>query len=102
MLKAVLEYTYGGERHPQSQAFYEVIKAERTTFEFAEDRLESLLQLNEDYLRITEYLGTRTWFWKISVNNKNASLIIILAVLPPIKDEWNYPLYRDSQLSHTF
>ncbi len=82
VLLAVLSYPYGGEKHEDSSAFYDVIRAERSSFEFSSDRLDSLLQLEEDYLRIKEYLGTKTWFWKINAIEGNRGIEVIIALLP--------------------
>lgn len=82
VLLAIVNYPYGGKKHKNSSAFYDVITAERSSFEFTPDKLNSLLQVKEDYLRIKEYLGTKTWFWKITATEGKSGLEVIIALLP--------------------
>jgi hypothetical protein len=83
VLQAVLFYPYGGEMHKDSGSFYEILLTERNTFEFDGNRLNSLFaDLEDDYLRIHEYLGVRTWFWRILARKADLSLEVILSRLP--------------------
>jgi len=97
ILDAVLHYPYGGETHKNGSSFYEIIIAERKTFEFDPERLETLLgDLEDDYLRISQYLGTRTWFWKIIAVKNDKKLEVIICLLPESDDiqERTYTIIR--------
>lgn len=100
ILRAILEYPYGGEKHKNSDAFYQVITAERGSFEFSPDRLDSLLELEEDYLRIKEYLGTTTWFWRITANKGKSELEVIIALIPAESRENTEKRYRVIKWMH--
>jgi hypothetical protein len=82
VLESVLHYPYGGEKHEQSDSFFEVIMTERAILEFSDEKLKNLLDIEDDYLRIREYLGTRTWFWRISIIDDESSLEVIISVIP--------------------
>jgi hypothetical protein len=82
VLLAVLNYPYGGKRHDESLLYYEIIKNERAGLELDNLFLEQHLILEGEYLRILQYLGTRTWFWKITATMEEESLEVILCRLP--------------------
>ncbi|MBN2658741.1 MAG: hypothetical protein JXR86_16920 [Spirochaetales bacterium] len=82
ILKAVLYYPYRGTTHEKAGDFLEIIRAERSVLEIDGDRLSEILPDEEEYLRIRQYLGTRTWFWKASVEYEEAELTVIFARLP--------------------
>jgi hypothetical protein len=82
VLYAVLNYPYGGEKHEDCLNFYEIIKSERTTFELENERLDQIFNLEGEYVRITQYLGTQTWFWKITATLDDQVLEVVLCRLP--------------------
>ena len=82
ILGAVLNYPYGGEKHEDAASFFEVIKAERNVFELDDKRIKELLIVEEDYLRILEYLGSTTWFWRITAQCEDFILDVVLCRLP--------------------
>lgn len=82
ILSAVLNYPYGDKKHENSAAFLETIKAERSVFEIEKKRLKELLPVEEDYLRILEYIGTTTWFWRIKAKSENLTLDVVLCRYP--------------------
>lgn len=82
ILNAVLSYPYGGESHKNGSDYLEILTAERTTMELTPDRLQSLFQLEDHYLRIPQYLGCKTWFWKITAELNDHELNVIICRVP--------------------
>lgn len=82
ILKAVLFYPYGEEVHEQAADYLDVLTAERTTMEITRERLQSLIEAEDQYLRIFQYLGTTTWFWRIKATSGADSLDAVICRLP--------------------
>lgn len=82
VLHAVLYYPYGGTVHKNGQFYFNAITSQRDNHELTTSDLDELFELEEEQLRIREYLGTRTWFWKISATTGDVKLEVVLARLP--------------------
>ncbi|MBB6478493.1 hypothetical protein [Spirochaeta isovalerica] len=86
ILKAVLYYPYGEERHERASDYLDILKAERSAMEIESARLDEILNVDGNYLRIKQYLGTTTWFWKIRAEYEDEILNVILARMPGNKE----------------
>ena len=92
ILRAVLYYPYGGERVEHASDYLDILTAERTTMEIAPEKLDITLALEGPSLRIRDYLGTNTWFWKITASEGDLRLEAVICRIPGEADE--EPLYR--------
>ncbi len=101
ILKAILYYPYGGTRHKERASFYSNINNDRSNSEIDDARIKQLLPLKVEkekdiyYLRIYEYLGAITWFWKITAESDNRTLTAIICRIPL---ETRAPSKRDYQI----
>lgn len=82
VLKAVLSYPYGGETHNNALDYHEILRAERTAMEITPERLKTLFDVEDHYMRIPQYLGTVTWFWEIRASRGNTGLNVIICRIP--------------------
>lgn len=82
LLKAVLHYPYGNEKINNANEFEEILLVEREVMEVDQNRLVSLIEVEDQQERVLQYLGTKTWFWKIAVSQKNMALEAIICRLP--------------------
>jgi hypothetical protein len=83
VLLAVLSYPPYGLPDPASRL--ELIERERAAGEITRNRLFSLIGLAREN-PIYRRLGVRTWFWRISVDSRDLSLVAVIARLPPDPD----------------
>ena len=82
VLHAVLSYPYGGKRIEGFEAACQAILAERAQGGVDERRLAAMVPARADQLLVFQYLGSRTWFWKIRVAEAGHSVEWVLARLP--------------------
>lgn len=82
ILKTVLFYPYGEKTHKNSSIYFDITNNERMHSEVLPDRLTSILDVEDDYLRIFQYLGTVTWFWSIRAADKNLELNAVICRMP--------------------
>lgn len=94
VLKSVLFYPYGEEVLKNANNYLEIILAERSAMEIDSRRLDSILQVDDSYLRILQYLGTVTWYWEIHAKKDGISLSVVLTRLPQSDEMKDNPVYR--------
>jgi hypothetical protein len=82
ILAGVLSYPYQGEPLTDPIGKAERIIMARELDEIDTDELNGIVQANERQMRVFEYLGTTTWFWKIKASAGEVSHEVILARIP--------------------
>jgi hypothetical protein len=82
VLHAVLSYPYGGKRIEGFEAAYQAILADRAQGGVDERELASLVHAKAEQLLVFQYLGSRTWFWRIGVREGTHTLEWVVARIP--------------------
>jgi hypothetical protein len=78
LLQCILSYPYREDRINNYLLKYNNILSARKNQEITEEKLKALIGPNDKQLRVLEYLGTLTTFWKLTISqdNNKASYII--------------------------
>ena len=82
VLRAVLSYPYGGKRIEGYEAACQAILADRQQRGLTAQYLADTIHAKGEQVLIFQYLGTRTWFWRIQVRAVGRSLEQVVARLP--------------------
>lgn len=82
VLHAVLSYPYGGKRIEGFETAYQAILSARAQGAVDERSLASMVHAKAEQLLVFQYLGSRTWFWRIGVKEGTRALGWIVARIP--------------------
>jgi hypothetical protein len=82
VLHAMLSYPYGGKRIEGFETAYQDILAARAQGAVDERSLASMVHAKAGQLLVFQYLGSRTWFWRISVREGTHTLEWVVARIP--------------------
>ena len=82
VLHAVLSYPYGGKKIANSEALYTAILSDRQSQGLTPQYLANLIPAKGAQLLVFQYLGTRTWFWRITIAGGSRSLVKVVAGFP--------------------
>lgn len=82
ILHAVLSYPYGGKKIANFEAIYNAILSDRQSQGVTPQYLSNLITAKGPQLLVFQYLGTRTWFWRITAAGGGRSLVKVVARLP--------------------
>ncbi len=88
LLKEILSYDFGDNPLPYPDRTYNTIIQQRTGSEIDTSELESIFSVKDEPHIIFDYLGTKTWFWKITIRTNNQRHEIIIAEIPDIKHSY--------------
>ncbi len=103
ILKAIIYYPYGEEQLKDRASIYNYLINERANSELNNEQIKNYIKgkLDEDdvkykyKIRILQYLGSTTWFWKITAVSDNRTLSAIICRIPL---ETRAPSKRDYQI----
>ncbi len=103
ILQQVLSYPYGGKAIKNSSSIVDAVLAERNEREITPEELHTLIPAEKGLqMRIFQYLGTKTWFWKVEIASKHAAAEAVIVCFPSRKGvsgtpdsstDFNYRLY---------
>jgi hypothetical protein len=82
VLHAVLSYPYGGKRIEGFETACQAILSARAQGAVNERGLASMVHAKAEQLLVFQYLGSRTWFWRIGVREGTHTLEWIVARIP--------------------
>ncbi len=82
ILHALLAYPYGGKSIENFEGICNAILSERQQQGLTPQYLSNLIHAQGEQLLIFQYLGTRTWFWRITVRGGSHSLVQVVARIP--------------------
>ena len=82
ILRGVLSHNFGSSPLPQGANTVDKILEERESREFRSEELQALFGLENFNHPIYDYLGVKTWFWRITVKKNGMVREVILAELP--------------------
>jgi len=82
LIEEIVAYPYGTEQIENHQAVAQSLLAERDVAEISPADLRALIPTEGAQERVFQYLGTRTWFWRVTVTNASLELRAILARIP--------------------
>jgi hypothetical protein len=68
LLECLLAYPYGGEILENHEALSHLLIDRSKSGEISPLELRALINPSEEQLRVLEYLGTKTWFWELTVS----------------------------------
>lgn len=86
-LRAILSYPYGGHPLPEAGAIADAILARRRTGEVSETYLTGLIHAAGEQRLILQYLGARTWFWRITATDHTGRVVLVVARVPGRQSE---------------
>jgi len=81
-LKGILNYKYGEKLLPHPETSYQKIMSLRSNTEISPKQLTEIISEDDIDHPVYQYLGTKTWFWKIVLTIDKTSLRVICAVYP--------------------
>ncbi len=82
VLHAILSYPYGGKKIANAEGIYNSILADRQGQALTPQYLSDLIQAKDEQLLVFQYIGTRTWFWRLTVSGSGHSLMKVMARIP--------------------
>ena len=82
VLHAVLSYPYGGKRIQGFETIYQSVLARRAEGSMSAQALAGLVHAEGEQQMVFQYLGSRTWFWKIRVAQAGHALEWVVARIP--------------------
>lgn len=82
VLYGILSYPYGEKKITNYEAIYNAITSERGHEELGKSYLADLIQVQGLQQLVLQYLGVRTWFWRISVESDSSRVELIVARIP--------------------
>lgn len=86
-LRAILSYPYGGHPLAKGRAIADAILARRRTGEVSEQYLTGLIHATGEQRLVLQYLGVRTWFWRIGASNHTGSVGLVVVRIPGQKSD---------------
>lgn len=87
VLRAILSYPYGGKQLPGWQQVLAAVVAERASAPITHQDLTGMIHVSGEQELILQYLGTRTWFWRITASRGAARDVLIAARIPGGKEK---------------
>ncbi len=96
LLKQVLAYPYGGKVIDRSAHLFKSLLYLRNTLEITPEKLHTLVKTKGLQNRFFQYIGTKTWFWKISAATKRIAIHAVIVCVPGQEEKYRYRLYSFS------
>lgn len=88
ILREILSYDFGDKPLPHPDRAYNTIVQRRTSGEIEPSDLESIFSVKDENHIVYDYLGTKTWFWKISITSNGSQRELIVAELPDAESSY--------------
>gem|GEM_PF-1882842 len=82
LLSEILSYDFGDDKLKYPEKSFNQIIQKRTNGEIGIDELESIFSVKDEKHLIFDYLGTKTWFWEITISLDDCKRTVIVAELP--------------------
>lgn len=82
VLHAVLSYPYGGKRIDGFETVYQALLAQRAGGAVSSQTLAGLVHAEGEQKLVFQYLGSRTWFWRIRAAQAGHSVEWVVARIP--------------------
>ncbi len=82
LLKQILAYPYGGKIIDRSTAVYKNLLNLRNTLEITPEELHGIVKTKDLQNRFFQYVGTKTWFWRVSIATKRTAIDTVIICVP--------------------
>ncbi len=93
ILKSILAYPYGGEKIENHKDIFAELLETRNREEITAEKLETAINAENLQRRVFQYLGTKTWFWKLNIAGTRTEAEAIIACIP-VDAKLNRYVYR--------
>ena len=87
LLRAVLDWDYGGEKLPNRSGALDALTAARAGREISASELSGMIEQKEDQKGVLRVLGTETWYWNLRIELEDDVLDVLIAKLPGLDDD---------------
>ncbi len=101
ILKQILMYPYGGKSIKGNKNIFTSLLHLRDTREITPEDLHTLVKTEGLQNRFFQYIGTKTWFWKVSAATKRTAAAAVIVCVPFKTQKKRKYLYRLYSLNVT-
>lgn len=102
LLKQVLAYPYGGKVIDRNEDLYKNLLHLRDTLEITPSELHAIVKTKGLQNRFFQYIGTKTWFWRVSAATKRTAIEAVIVCIPVqtgTERQYLYRLYSFSEVN---
>ncbi len=97
ILEQILAYPYGGKIIENNDFIFNNLISIRDRDEISPGELKTLIVAKDLQERVFHHIGTKTWFWEISISSGKAGVKAIVVCIP-WENGFSYRLYSFSSL----